>query len=211
MLSRSRVLGFLAALPIWLTGCASTGADVPSAGSPAAAPGISMSPGMSMPGMHNGMHNGVDNDMDKTAGPSEPARMICSEEIRENVARVFKVGSVPPAQDTWLDRIYTCTYRLPAGPLVLSVKDSPGAMAGQRYFTGLRKRAQHAQPLRGLLGLGLPSFQTRRGTVVFLKDGKTLTVDATDLPPMAGPNHQSRTDVAYAVAAGVVACWTEEG
>jgi hypothetical protein len=67
----------------------------------------------------------------------------------------------------------------------------------------------NAAPLSGLLSLGLPSYETRSGSVVFLKDGKTLTVDATGLPNSIGPSSLSRSELAYAVAADVVACWSE--
>ncbi|MGI8612721.1 MAG: hypothetical protein ACR2KL_02045 [Nocardioidaceae bacterium] len=143
------------------------------------------------------------------AGPSAPARMICGSEVRSDVQRILALDALPDATPSWADRIYTCNYRLPVGPLVLSVQDAMETDAGHRYFTGLRAQLGPTQPLRGLLGLGLPAYETNNGTVVFLKDGKTLTVDATHLPRAAGPDGQSRTEVAYAIAADVVACWSE--
>ena len=57
--------------------------------------------------------------------------------------------------------------------------------------------------------MGLPSFATPDGNVAFLKDGKTLRVDASGLPATTLPQGSSNGEVAYAVAAAVVGCWTE--
>ena len=44
--------------------------------------------------------------------------------------------------------------------------------------------------------------------MVFRKDHKTLWVDAGRLSRGGLPTGMSRTDVAYGVAAAVVACWS---
>jgi hypothetical protein len=124
--------------------------------------------------------------------------MICSAEIREAVARATR-SSVPRGTSTWSGQLYTCTYAIRGEPLQLSVKDSPDLRSGKRYFTGLRDRAVAARPIAGLLNFGLPSYRTE-DTVVFLKDGKTK------LRTQGGT---STGGVAYAIAASVVACWTE--
>jgi hypothetical protein len=138
--------------------------------------------------------------------PSVAARMICSAEIRNAVAKASGSTTVPEGKSTWSDQLYTCTYALAGGRLQLSVEDSADLSSGERYFTELRAQAVDARPIRGLANFGLPSYRTPAGTVVFLKDGKTLTVDASELPSRGG---RSAGDVAYAVAASVVACWTE--
>jgi hypothetical protein len=135
--------------------------------------------------------------------------MICSQEIRRAIQQKLALDSVPSGTATWAGSRYTCRYQLSVGRLLLSVQDSPNAKSGHSYFLGARERADGARQLPGLLGLGLPSFETRGGTVAFLKDGKTLTVDASALPNRLGPADLSRTDLAYAVAAAVVACWSE--
>ena len=76
------------------------------------------------------------------------------------------------------------------------------------YFDRLRSRLPHTKAIRGLASFGFASFQTPRGDVVFLKDHKTLWVDATRLAPTDLPAGTSRAHVAYGVAA-VIACWTE--
>jgi hypothetical protein len=45
--------------------------------------------------------------------------------------------------------------------------------------------------------------------VVFLKDHKTLWVDATRVAASDLPEGTNRQDAAYGVAAAVIACWTE--
>lgn len=199
MSSRIRLLAPLAALSILVAGCAATDAATqPTARTPAA-PHASKSPGQSMPGM----------TMPGTGtGPSQTAAMVCGAEIRGDVTRVSAVRT-PAGTSTWADRLFTCTYRLPVGPLTLTVKDSPDLASGRTYFDALRQRLGQPQALSGVLSLGFPSFQTRDGNVVFLKDGKTLQVDATRLPAAVGPYHQSRADLAYGVASAVVACWSE--
>jgi hypothetical protein len=135
--------------------------------------------------------------------------MICSPEIRGDISRKLSPDAVAPGTITWESALYTCSYQLAEGSLVLSVQDSPNEAVGRRYFGSTRQSARKASPLPGLLGLGLPSYETPSGSVVFLKDGKTLTVDATGLPNSIGPSSLSRSELAYAVAADVVACWSE--
>jgi len=133
--------------------------------------------------------------------------MICSDEIRTAVASLLQLATPPAATSTYANQLYTCTYQLDGGPLVLSVQDTEGVPAARSYFESLLHTLPGSQTLTGLASLGLPAFQTPSGTVVFLKDDKTLKVDATALPPNAGPNGQTRTDVAYQVATDVIGCW----
>ena len=142
-----------------------------------------------------------------TEGPSATAQMICSPEIRDAITTMLQLPAAPDSSSTYIKQLYTCTYHLSDGPLVLSVQDTTGVPAAQTYFDSLRRTLPGSQTLTGLASLGLPAFQTPGGTVVFLKDDKTLKVDATALPPTVGPNHQPRTDIAYQVATDVIACW----
>lgn len=50
--------------------------------------------------------------------------------------------------------LYTCTYQLPVGPLVLSVKESPDVPAVRTYVNAMRQRLGRTKPLAGLAGLG---------------------------------------------------------
>lgn len=143
------------------------------------------------------------------AGPSQAAAMVCSDEIRDAVAHTLQLDRVPRGLHSWGHDLFRCSYLLDAGELRLSVKDLAGARAGRTYFEDLRARLPLASNLRGVEGLGLPSFETPEGDVVFLKDHKTLRVDAGRLSRAGLPAGMSRTDVAYGVAAAVVACWSE--
>ena len=141
--------------------------------------------------------------------PSETASMICGEEIRSAVRRNLALATSPVGRPSWHHRLYSCTYQVAGGDLRLSVKDLDQGTPGRAYFDHLRNRLAPATDIRGLANLGFPAFETPHGDVVFIKDHKTLWVDATrlrvpDLPPRA-----TRQDVAYGVAAAVLGCWTE--
>ncbi len=141
--------------------------------------------------------------------PSAAAGMICSREVADSVRATFELRTVPTAIDGWADRTYTCTYRLPGGKLRLAVKDLDEAVPGKAWFTGLSGRLG-ARPIRGVQSLGLPSAETPvSGEVLFLKDDKTLLVDASGIGRSTLPKGLSRSEAAYGVAASVVACWSE--
>lgn len=110
---------------------------------------------------------------------------------------------------TWHDALYSCSYQLAGGDLRLSVKDLDAATSGRAYYTRLHRDLRGASEIRGLANFGLPAFQTPDGDVVFLKDHKTLWVDATGLAATDLPAHTSREDIAYSIAAAVIGCWTE--
>ncbi|WP_157417496.1 hypothetical protein [Nocardioides sp. Iso805N] len=190
-----RIALAVAGVPLLVAGCGS------SAGMGTAAhdtPGGQPSGGASMAG-----------DVEVAAAPSETASMICGEEIREAVAHTLTVPEVPAGTHTWRDRLYRCGYRLGAGELRLSVKDLDTAAPGKAYFQGLRARLPGATVIKGLSNFGFPAFETHHGDVVFIKDHKTLWVDASRLSPARLPDGMAREDVAYGVAAAVIGCWTE--
>jgi hypothetical protein len=205
---RTPGLLLFAALPIALGGCAATHAAAPHATSAPMSPGMSMAPGMSMPGMSPAATASSAAHNDTAKGPSASARMICGTEIRRDVATMLALHPAPSTTTTWAGHLYTCTYHLPAGPLVLSVKESPNVTSGTAYFNALRQRLAPTHPLTGLVSLGESAYDTSGGMVVVLKDGKTLQIDATGLPRVAGRNQQSRTNLAYEVASDIIGCWT---
>ncbi len=147
-------------------------------------------------------------DPARSPGPSAAALMVCAPEIRHAVATMLALPAPPPVSTNWAQQIFTCTYRLSAGRLVLSVHDAPDPASGQRYFDTLRRRLAPTQPLAGLAGLGQPGYTTGQGIVVVVKDGKTLQVDTTGLPAHNGPHQQSRDDLAYEITTDVLGCWT---
>lgn len=197
-----RGLAALTAASIVVAGCGSDPESAPSADI-GTSTHSSTDHAEEMPGM----------DMGSSAdGPSETAAMICTDEIEEAVVATLDLSQTPGKSDDWSDLLYTCTYALPTGDLVLTVKDSADEPSGMDYFDTLESRLDKevsVQPIRGLAGLGLPSYESRNGHVVFIKDGKTLHVDATDLPRDVGQAGQTRTEVAYQVATDVIACWSE--
>jgi hypothetical protein len=168
-----------------------------------------------MAGMDHGSADGhgegeMDHGMDMaaTSGPSAAAAMICSDEIAATVQNVFGLDEKPVPLDGWADRTYRCTWELPGGDLRMQVKDLTEAGPGRAWFDALQARLD-ARPIKGLQSLGFPAFETGSGDVGFLKDHKTLWVDASRVPASDLPDGMTRTEAAYGVAAAVVACWTE--
>jgi hypothetical protein len=174
------------AVPLLLAGCAGAEAAPQPAGATAPAPVAGSAPSV-------------------TAAPSATAAMVCGEDVVGDVGRVLSLTAPPPTEATWVAPLYTCTYQLPMGPLVLSVQDSGSTDAAARYFAARRTEDAPATPA---IGLGERAFTTPTGTVVVLKDAMTLTVDATGLPAVFGDNGQRRSDFAYEVASVVLGCWT---
>jgi hypothetical protein len=143
--------------------------------------------------------------------PSGPAAMICSGETRGAVRRTFALSSPPHSTHSWHKQqmLYSCVYDVRGSRLTLSVHDAMDVAAGRSHFDRLRSQLPGTHALRGVQALGFPSYQSTSGHVVFLKDGKTLDVDASGLPASALPKGFSRTEAAYGVASAVIACWTE--
>lgn len=135
--------------------------------------------------------------------------MVCGDETRNNVTRILSLPATPATTETWADKLYTCTYALPAGSLVLSVRETDDPSAARVFFDGLQQRTAAARPIEGMANLGLPAFETPSGTVVFVKDSFILTVDAAALPATLGPHNVSRNAFAYETATAVLACWSE--
>lgn len=195
----------LIALPLLLAGCASTNAATEPRSAPASgSAGMSMAPGDPMSGRSMKPSPSASGTAVNLA-PSATAQMVCGPDIRGKVKQVLALTSPAPVTSTFLDHLYTCTYRLPMGPLVLSVKESTSKAAAAAYFTGLDRRLAPTQPLAGL---GERAYTTSTGTVVVITDNMTLRVDATGLPPVFGSQHQKRTDLAYEIASDVLGCWT---
>jgi hypothetical protein len=137
--------------------------------------------------------------------PPTAAQMICSDEIRGEVADALNLASVPAPASAWADHVYTCTYVLPVGRLVLSVGVSPSTTAAGDRLDELRGRLAAAaeEP-----GLGQRAYSSAPGMVIAVKDNMMLTVDATGLPDDLGAIQESRLDLARVIASGVFDCWT---
>jgi hypothetical protein len=179
-----------------LTGCSSTTtapASLPSASAP-------MSAGMTTPaGTVMGAGAG------HPAVPSEPARMVCSDEVRSDLAQALGLHTVPAGVAGFRGGQFRCRYTLPAGPLRLAVKDLPTAAATSAWFA----RRRHALPaVTQLYGLTSGAFSDSAGLVVVRKDDHVLTVDAHGLPARFGRSGERRDDFAYETASVILGCWT---
>ena len=140
-----------------------------------------------------------------TATPPENASMVCSDEIRGKVQQVLTLPALPTVHSTWIKQVYTCTYDLPVGPMVLTVQVAPTKAAADAAFEARQKATAGATVLNGL---GEHAYATPDGTATVIKDAMTLTVDTTALPAVFGAEQQKRTDLAYEVASDVLGCWT---
>lgn len=145
-------------------------------------------------------------------GPSAAARMVCAGQVVDGVTRIMAFDRAVEPESAWKAPEFTCTFPLPGGPLVLSVHDASDPTAGEAHFHTRRAGVAEAVPIRGVSSLGLPAYETPDGTVAFVKDGKTLEADASALSDeLVSRQDLTRTEIAYAVASSVLACWTEHG
>lgn len=195
----------LCAVALTMTGCAAGKGSA--ATSPAGAAtsiaadqsmaGHSMAPGQTMAGMTMAPAG---------SEPSAKSKMVCAGDVRDEVQTILKLSAPAPVTTSWQDQLFTCTYTLPMGKMVLSVKESASKAAAAAYFQAQRTRSGKTTTLAGV---GEQAFATPAGTAVVLKDSSTLQVDATGLPEVFGPQQQRRTDFAYEVATVVMGCWIE--
>jgi len=210
----------LTAVALVLSGCGGASTDTDAASAPAAE--HTMADGEVMAGHehsagssdgeaeHEGGHgSGHGADHDSAAGPSGAAQMICEPVVQKAVKRLVDGDYTgEPARD-WRDGVLTCSYDVSGGSLVLSVHDAPDETIGRTHFDATTAATAGAKAIRGIASHGLPAFQTSDGRAFFLKDGKTLTVDATGLPARIGQFDYTREHLAYAVASVVIACWVQ--
>ena len=145
----------------------------------------------------------------QATAPSASALMVCGPEISKDVTKILAPPQALTTTTTWTGHLYTCTYHLSSGPLVLSVKESPDTASATAYFEALRKQLGTTTQLTAAQGLGNAGYESAGGTVVILKDGKTLRVDATGMPAASGPQQLSRADLAYEIASDILGCWSE--
>ena len=200
-MDRRTLLAATAVAGLLLSGCAAS-----AAGSNAdPAPSHAMPDGTEMSGSEHDEHASEVPD-----GPAAAAQMVCAGSVVTAITKILGLGAKPTPTATWDQPEYSCTYDVGNGPLVLSVHDATDMADGEAHFTALRDSLPNAEDIPGLLGLGLPSFSTGEGIVAFLRDGKTLVVDATALPSGLGPDGTRTQDqVAYAVASAVLTCWVD--
>lgn len=193
-----------------LTGCSASAASAPETPGPEAS--HTMPDGTEMSGSEHDAH-GTEHDAhapEDGTGPSEAAQMVCAGQVVTAIAKILGLNAEPTPTPTWEQPMYSCTYEVDGDPLVLSVHDATDETEGAAHFEELQAGLKNAEQIEGLQGLGLPSFSTDDGMVSFLRDGKTLLVDATALPAGLGPDGtRTQSQVAYAVASAVLTCWVD--
>ncbi|MGZ4540449.1 MAG: hypothetical protein ACXVYC_16660 [Blastococcus sp.] len=186
-MSRRRPPWALLVVPLLLAGCGSSPAA--SSAGPSGTAGSESMAAMTHPA-------GV---------PPETATMVCGDDISSKVVQVLQLAKRPQTRSTWARSVYTCTYALPMGPMVLSVQVAPSHAAAVTSFEADRTRRGTTETLDGL---GERAFGSATGVAVVLKDDEVLTVDTTALPVQFGANGQRRTDLANEIASDVLGCWT---
>lgn len=199
----------IAVASMLLSGCAATSAGAPA---PEPAPSHTMPDGTVMSGAEHEGHeadgdeaeDGVDETSDQA--PSAAAEMICTGQVVTSAIPILGIADDAEPTSNWDAPMYTCTFDVDGAPLVLTVHDTTDPAAGQQHFDELQE-SLGAEQIEGLLGLGLPSFSTGDGIVAFLRDGKTLVVDATALPDSIGDAARTQDEAAYAMASAVLVCW----
>jgi hypothetical protein len=190
---------------LMVTGCAGTAPQTPSGPNPDSV--HVMPDGTTMSGSEHESH---ETEHENEHGPSAAAQMICAGQVVTAVVNVLGLdGEVSPSS-TWDKPMFTCTYEIDGEPLVLSVHDATNEAEGEEYFVPLQSSTDNAATIEGTLGLGMRSFSTGEGIVAFMRDGKTLLVDATSLPAELGADKTTtQSQAAYAIATAVLICWVE--
>ena len=201
---RTSWLGAIAVASLMLTGCAASAAAPPQS-AVSEAP-HTMPDGTAMPGSEHAAHGAGDQG---AHGPSEAALMVCDGQVVHAVAAILGLEEAAVPTSSWDAPTFACTYDVDGAPLVLSVHDAADAAVGEQHFAELQRSFGDAEEIEGLLGLGMPAFTTGDGIVAFLRDGKTLLVDATALPSGLADGTRTRGEAAYALASAVLVCWVE--
>lgn len=201
-MARTTPLAAIAVAALLLTGCASSAASSPAPPAPAAS--HSMPDGSTMSGAEHGAHDAAAAE----GAPSAAAEMICAGQVQTAIASLLQLERAVEPVASWDAPSFTCSYDIDGAPLVLTVHDATDTAIGELHFTEVQ-RSLGASAIEGMLGLGLPSFSTGDGIVGFLRDGKTLVVDATALPEALAGGSMTRDGAAYAVASAVLVCWVD--
>ena len=200
-----RWLAATAVATLLMTGCATTAPQAQSGPNPESA--HVMSDGAVMSGSEHEDHEAAHQN---EHGPSAAAQMICAGQVVTAVANVLELGSEVSPSSSWEKPMFTCTYDIDGQPLVLSVHDATNQAEGEEHFAALQNSTDNAATIEGTLGLGMRSLSTGEGIIAFMRDGKTLLVDATALPAGLGADKTTtQAQAAYSIATAVLVCWVE--
>jgi hypothetical protein len=141
-----------------------------------------------------------------SAEPSVSAKMICEDEVKDELAGLLGVKTIAPVKPTWKDHVYACTYKYKGGELTLEVKELVDRPATDAYYALLAEQLGKSEDINGLTPEG--AFTTRDKSAVVRKDYKVLLVDISKLPPEFGNPPDARENIALNVASVIMGCWT---
>jgi hypothetical protein len=139
------------------------------------------------------------------ANPSTSAKMICAAEAQRDIGASLGVKVLSVSTPTWVDHVYSCTYKFANASIGLSVKEMSTTPETTTYFDAQAK-ALGKRPGRVAIGQG--AFQTTNGSVVVRKDWKVLTVDISKVPASFGQPPETAASAALSVAVAILGCWT---
>lgn len=188
----STAIGLLAAVSVGTNGCSTLNPDSGTAS------------GTIAPRTPNSATSSSSQTAGGDTGPSAFARSICESKLRSDLTATLGFTAEVPAAATWRDDLYRCTYFLPVGQLVLTVKQSPDSTSARAYFDALRQHLSRPETVRGLYSLGVPAFSTPAGQTVYLEGSDTLEVDGSGLPPTVGVYGETRNALAAQIAIRVI-------
>jgi hypothetical protein len=138
------------------------------------------------------------------ANPSVSAKMVCQQEVRDEIASALGVSETRVTKPTWSDHVYSCTYVYPNGSIVISVKELVNADSTTKYFESLAAKLGKKEVIPGL---AQGAFLAPNDDVVVRKDYKVLLVDVHGISQQFLPA-MTRADVANNIASAIMSCWT---
>ncbi|WP_027342364.1 hypothetical protein [Hamadaea tsunoensis] len=138
------------------------------------------------------------------AGPDALTRMVCEQEVREELAAALGVDAQP--QGTWTPPTYTCVYAYPDGRFTLTIRELPDKAAATAYY---EERRNAATARTELPGIGEAAFSVADGSIYLRKDAKVLYADVSALPDKFGNPPITKVRAALSIVTTVMHCWTE--
>lgn len=130
--------------------------------------------------------------------------MVCAREAQRDIAGVLGIKPTAVTKPTWVDHLYSCTYRYPSGSFTVSVKqleDRPTTIAYYDQMGTALSRAPDKIPM------GNDAFLAPNGSMVVRKDNNVLEVDASEMPARFSKLKLTPSDVASSVAMTILGCW----
>jgi len=130
--------------------------------------------------------------------------MVCAGEAQRDIAGVLAIKPTVVTKPTWIEHLYSCTYRYRNGSFTVSVKQFPDRPSTVNYFTDLGTTLNR---LPDNVPMGDGAFLAPNGSMVVRKDNNVLDVDPSKLPARFAKLQLSPADVASSVAMTILGCW----